>query len=557
MDPSPAQLNTPPRPALHSLLLTTANRDTVRREPPQPELPFRLGEAMADGAGRYELIQPVGEGRSARVYVGKDRLMSEAGKPVHVAVKLFPAPVDAEEAEHVLREARRARRIRHHHVASVLDAGITGEGWPYIVQEFIQGEHLEAWRNGRGTVARVATVVALTRDVALGLQAVHDAELVHCDVASRNILVDGNGRAVLTDFGGAREAGDAGGDTAIGTMAFMPPEQWLLGTYSARADIAGCGAILYWLLTATYPYGDTVATIKASHLAPATALAVRTERLRAASIDERLAAIVLRATDPADERRQATAGQFADELTAWLVQTEPSSTRWRLLVLGTLTALLISASPILFAFFNREFMSAPTPTYSGMPPTRDDFAAWLGTSESDPKFAGLLDALNWEYRAAHDEPRSTPNLARQLLEAKRTEILDAEWGVRAPVALAGAVLALEGNDLEAAREWLTISGESIANRDACLNEPKFCDYLHTRWRGLWAIYSLRVARADASSRNEPLTLSLAQRETFRAWLDAVRNGSPDVEVLGVESHDRHTPLKRMVREERAMWPPHW
>src|SRR5262249_33842245 len=129
--------------------------------------------------------------------------------------------------------------------------------------EYVAGESLAA-RLARGRFEDVAEAVGVATQVAAALAAVHAAGLVHRDLKPGNVLLDGTGRAVLTDFGLARLLDDRAGITAagvmVGTPAYMAPEQVSgdFGPVGPWTDVYSLGLVLYEMLTGRLPFSGSV-----------------------------------------------------------------------------------------------------------------------------------------------------------------------------------------------------------------------------------------------------------------------------------------------------------
>ena len=159
----------------------------------------RLGPPMADGRGRYELIERIGAGSSGTVYRAIDHVLSQCGARVQVAVKVVACP--SEEADLRLREAGAARAVSHAAIARVLDAGVvTEEPAVFIASEFIVGVPLYIWkamhpeRTG-DDCARIALAVADA------IACCHAIGVAHGDISPANVLVDAAGMPRVVDFG--------------------------------------------------------------------------------------------------------------------------------------------------------------------------------------------------------------------------------------------------------------------------------------------------------------------------------------------------------------------
>ena len=209
--------------------------------------------------GRYELLERLGAGAMGVVWRAMD---PELGR--HVALKLLKQP-DATLTERLVREARAMAQVNHPNVVAVYDVGVA-DGQTYIAMELVTGQSLRAWqRAGRRTVPElVAVYVAAGR----GLAAAHAAGLVHRDFKPDNVLVGDDGRVRVTDFGLAAgtsvapPARDGSVEdlaltregTALGTPAYMAPEQFAGGNIDSRTDQFNFCASLYEALHGERPF---------------------------------------------------------------------------------------------------------------------------------------------------------------------------------------------------------------------------------------------------------------------------------------------------------------
>jgi len=209
--------------------------------------------------GRYQVLERIGRGGFGDVYRGFDPVLKRA-----VAIKTCLADETAVRQRFV-REAELAARLVHPNIVTVHDFGAEGEV-PYLVQELLPGEDLAqrlartvgdkrapAKRADAAAELSLAQKLRLLLDVAAGLAHAHAAGVVHRDVKPGNLRVLPDGRVKILDFGIARDlaAGSVltGDDKAIGTLAYMAPEQARGELPDARADVHGWGAVAYELLS--------------------------------------------------------------------------------------------------------------------------------------------------------------------------------------------------------------------------------------------------------------------------------------------------------------------
>ena len=237
------------KPAVADALTRTADESPPLDQPTTAGAPGQIG--------RYRILGPIGAGGMGMVYKAED---PQLNRVVAVKVPRFDAPAQdrAQAVQRFLREARAAARIRHPHVCPIYDVG-EQDGWPFVVMAYVEGPSLaDRLRAGRFEDARAATALAV--QAAEALTAVHNHGIVHRDLKPGNILLDADGRAILTDFGLAFPAeGDervTAAGVVVGTPAYMAPEQASgeNGRVGPAADIYSLGVVLYQMLTGRLPY---------------------------------------------------------------------------------------------------------------------------------------------------------------------------------------------------------------------------------------------------------------------------------------------------------------
>ncbi|HEX6470548.1 MAG TPA: serine/threonine-protein kinase, partial [Streptosporangiaceae bacterium] len=197
-------------------------------------------------AGRYRLAERIGVGGMAEVWRGEDEVLARP-----VAVKLIDPELLADPAfrGRFRAEARAAAALSHPHVVIVHDYG-DEDGTPYIVMELLDGETL-ADRLARGPLPP-AEAAAVGAQTAAALAAAHEAGLVHRDVKPANVFLTRDGVKVL-DFGVAVR-GETG--PALGTPAYLAPEQVARGPVSPAADIFALGVVLFEALAGRRPFDE-------------------------------------------------------------------------------------------------------------------------------------------------------------------------------------------------------------------------------------------------------------------------------------------------------------
>ncbi len=220
-----------------------------------------IGWTLAD---RYRVDAPVARGGMARVYRARDLRLDR-----DVALKVLSQPYadDPEFTDRFLAEARAAASLSHPSLVHVYDSGSDGDAHFIVMELLDRHRSLRRALDEQGPLPP-EEVLRLATELLAGLRVIHDRGLVHCDVKSGNVML-GPGEAKLIDFGIAREPHEAHeGDTSIGSLQFMSPEQLHGEPLSPASDLFSLGVVLYEALTGRVPYqGRTPEEVSAAHAA--------------------------------------------------------------------------------------------------------------------------------------------------------------------------------------------------------------------------------------------------------------------------------------------------
>src|SRR4051812_39369156 len=217
---------------------------------------MRAGEAVRTLGGRYELSEEVARGGMGGGWRAEDTLL---GRSVAVKEMFPPAGTDSGERARAraAREARAAAALHHPGIVTVYDM-LEEDGASFIVMELLDAESLHDEVGASGPLEE-QRAIDLGRELAGALRAAHEHGITHRDVKPRNVLLLEDGRVKLADFGISSIKDDpsltATGEV-IGSPAFMSPEQAQGEPASARTDLWGLGATLYYAVEGTPPFGE-------------------------------------------------------------------------------------------------------------------------------------------------------------------------------------------------------------------------------------------------------------------------------------------------------------
>jgi serine/threonine-protein kinase len=260
-------------------------------------------------SGRYRLESKLGSGGMSTVYLAVDETLGR-----HVAIKVLHGEIsdDEDQLERFRREARAVAQLSHPNLVGVIDAGEEG-GRPFIVFEYVPGQTLKQRIAGEGRLP-LDEATAYAIEIGRGLQAAHQARLVHRDVKPQNVLIDPEGRAKITDFGIALSL-EAHGLTAtgrvLGTTDYVSPEQAMGREIDARTDVYSLGILLYEMLTGEVPFkAETQVGVAMKHVNE-TVPNVQRRRPDASAV---LAAAVERATAKEPKDRYRDMNEFLGDL---------------------------------------------------------------------------------------------------------------------------------------------------------------------------------------------------------------------------------------------------
>jgi eukaryotic-like serine/threonine-protein kinase len=216
------------------------------------DLSESLGNALAE---TYEIERELGGGGMARVFLARDRRLGR-----RVVIKtVMPELLGELSTSRFEREMMLAASLQHPHILPVLTAGVAGDV-PYYTMPFVEGSTLRA-RLDRESRLPIDDIVRILTHLATAMAYAHKHDVIHRDIKPDNILLS-DGIAVVTDFGVAKALSVAqprgatltSAGTAIGTPAYMAPEQAAGDACDARSDIYAFGVVAYEMLVGMRPF---------------------------------------------------------------------------------------------------------------------------------------------------------------------------------------------------------------------------------------------------------------------------------------------------------------
>jgi eukaryotic-like serine/threonine-protein kinase len=222
-------------------------------------------ERTSERFGRYEILGELGRGAMGIVYQARDPKINRIVAVKTVSLEGQPPEEEREYRERFFREAEAAGRLSHPGIVTIFDVGEEPETRaPYIVMEFVGGRSLEALLAQQDDKLPLDVALRMAHELAEALDCAHSLGVVHRDLKPANILITEEGRAKIADFGIAKLnlASHTLAGRALGTPAYMSPEQLNGETVDGRSDLFSLGVVLYTVLTGYRPFqGNSALTV--------------------------------------------------------------------------------------------------------------------------------------------------------------------------------------------------------------------------------------------------------------------------------------------------------
>jgi Protein kinase domain len=306
----------------------------------------------------YRIEELIGRGGMGVVYRAYDLRLKRT-----VALKLVAPSLARDERfrERFARESELVMSLEHPNVVPIYDAGDV-DGRVYLAMRLVDGTDLGSLLRTEGAL-EPDRAIAICTQIAAALDAAHERGLVHRDVKPSNVLLDGSGHVYLADFGLTRslddERGGAGEDRALGTPAYLAPEQLEGRPVDGRSDIYSLGCVLYECLTAepVFPRGSRLAVAWA-HLEEEPPRASK----RRPELPEALDVVIVRALAKEPEERFASCGALVAAAQNALGLRRPTHRRSVALAAGTVVVAVAAAIAIAIAFGGGRGSAGPPRT---------------------------------------------------------------------------------------------------------------------------------------------------------------------------------------------------
>ncbi len=261
---------------------------------------------------RYEIINCIGSGGMADVFRARDHKLNR-----FVAIKVLKSELrsDKEFVSKFRVEAQAAAGLSHPNIVNVYDVG-EEDGIYFIVMELVEGITLKAYILSKGNLS-VRETTGICLQVASGLEAAHNNNIIHRDVKPQNIIISTDGTAKVADFGIARAASaDTINSNVMGSVHYSAPEQSRGGFSDAKSDIYSLGITMYEMLTGRVPFdGDSTVEVALKHLQEE----IISPRDIIPDLPRAIEQIILKCTQKSPDRRYQNMAQLIRDLKESLV----------------------------------------------------------------------------------------------------------------------------------------------------------------------------------------------------------------------------------------------
>jgi len=489
--------------------------------------PLTVGQRFGS---RYHIIRLLGTGGMGAVYQAWDAELSVA-----VALKVIRADrkrgtVSTEAEKRFKNELLLARQVTHKHVVRIHDLGAI-DGINYITMPYVEGDDLGTLlhRDGKLPIDRT---MRLLRQIVGGLQAAHEAGVIHRDLKPPNIMIGSDDQALIMDFGISASAAEDTTGTVVGTFEYMSPEQATGQVVDARSDVYAFGLIAYEMLLGARSRltagPDRVAAMRQR-------FEEGLPRIRAvdAAIPESLATVVERCLERDHTRRYGSAAELSAALAQLddageLIPEPPRISRRMLLAMGVAVAAMVGAT---------YYLARPKPVvhHDNVPVLIADFDNRAG----DPAFSGAIEqalalALEGSPYITVFRTSDARTIAAQLSPDKSTRVTEQVGQLIAlregiKVLLAGAI------EKQSNRYRLSLHATDPASNKPVANLARTVD---ARDAVLKTVGGMAVELREALGESKSEMTNLAAAETATAGsIDAMRAFARGQDLLRANQSD--------------------
>ena len=258
---------------------------------------------------RYEIMQTIGEGGMANVYLARDVILDR-----YVAIKILRGDLAGDEkfVRRFQREALAASSLSHPNIVEMYDVG-EDNGMYFIVMEYIQGKTLKQLIKKRGALT-LSECIDIMLQLTDGVDHAHSSYIIHRDLKPQNIMIQDNGEIKITDFGIAMALNNTQltqTNSVMGSVHYLPPEQASGKGATVKSDIYSMGIMLFELLTGSLPFkGDNAVEIAFKQIKDD----IPSVKEINPSIPQSVENIVLKATAKNPKNRYNSAKEMHDDL---------------------------------------------------------------------------------------------------------------------------------------------------------------------------------------------------------------------------------------------------
>lgn len=272
-------------------------------------------------AGRYEIIEKIGEGGMAYVFKARDNLLNR-----YVAIKILKEEFSKDEVfvKRFRTEAQSAASLIHPNIVSVFDVG-EDRGISFIVMELLESKTLKDYIQAKGPLSSELTL-KIAAQIASALEAAHKAHIVHRDIKPQNIILNQNLVAKVTDFGIAKVTNTSTATITsfgktMGSVHYFSPEHAKGGYTDAKSDLYSLGVVMYEMATGKLPFdADSPVSVALKHIQETP---IEPKQINP-NVSQALNQIIMKAMEKSTANRYQTATEILTDISIALAKPTSS-----------------------------------------------------------------------------------------------------------------------------------------------------------------------------------------------------------------------------------------